>query len=165
MAGLALPLWAQKGPHNCPAGKDSVTCKHFKKGDCPEKKLDDLGLSADQKEKLKTLHTERQTMAKEHREASKAVFDKMKTEYLKPKADRKALVALAAELEKVNRAFAEKRIDHLLKVKAILNQEQFEKIVGREFWGPKGPMMMDKCNDARPPQGKPGHEGCPHHKP
>jgi Spy/CpxP family protein refolding chaperone len=146
---LAAPVQQAK----CAAG-DSVKAGQ-EKGEGPHKKWEELGLSADQKEKLKALRGEMQGMAKEHMEAVKSIREKMKAEFLKPKVDRKVLSTLIADQEKANRTFAEKRIDHLLKVKAVLTQAQFEKVVGHEFWGDRGPMMgKDKEHGEKGEQGE-----------
>ena len=134
-ACMIMPLRAAQEAAKCAAPHDSTKADSLK-GEGKGEKWKDLGLSADQKEKLKGLRQEMQGMVKEHQESVKAVVEKMKAEFLKPKVDRKALSALIAEQEKANRVFAEKRIDHLLKVKAVLTDAQFQKVVGHEFWGP-----------------------------
>jgi Spy/CpxP family protein refolding chaperone len=154
-ACLVLPARAAEQAAQCSAPKDSAKADN-EKGEGHGEKWKDLGLSADQKEKLKALRQEMHGMVKEHQESVKAVVEKMKTEFLKPKVDRKALSALINEQEKANRVFSEKRVDHLLKVKAVLTDAQFQKVVSHEFWGPM--MGRDKEHENGRKEGDEGKE-------
>ncbi|MCU0608997.1 MAG: Spy/CpxP family protein refolding chaperone [Chitinispirillaceae bacterium] len=95
-----------------------------------------LNLKDDQKTKLKELH-------KQMREAYKPLFEKLKgirqeikKELLKPAPSKELLAGFAAQIGDVHKQLAEKRTDHLLKVKVILTAEQLSKLLDREEKGP-----------------------------
>jgi hypothetical protein len=127
---------------------------------CPmqsESEHEDLGLTADQKAKHDALHKEMQPIVKEYQKTVKDIRDKMKTEFLKPNPDQYVLQGLSDQLEKANAAFAAKRIDHLLKLKAILAPQQFTKIIGLKLSEMGCCSGMECCMEHE--KGERGHEG------
>ena len=103
-----------------------------------EKMAKELGLSADQKAKLKDLREGMKTVRKENMEKMRELVDKSKDELLKPTPDKDALAALAKESGELRRAMTEKETDHLLKVKAVLTPDQFKKLLSKDFGPRKG---------------------------
>ena len=128
---------------------------------CPmmhsESEHEDLGLNADQKAKHDALHKEMQPIIKEYLKTLKDIRDKMKTEFLKASPDQYVLQGLSEQLEKASAAFAAKRIDHLLKLKAILTPEQFTKIIGIKLSEMGCCSGMGCCIENE--KGEHGHEG------
>jgi Spy/CpxP family protein refolding chaperone len=143
-----------KEPGRCPM---SATGEH--------NDLENLGLTADQKAKHEALHKEMLPIVKEHQKTVKDIRDKMKTEFLKPAPDQYVLQGLSEQLEKANAAFAAKRLDHLLKLKAILTPDQFGKVIEMNL---SQCMCMGCCmqhekgehrHEGRMEKGHHGHEG------
>ena len=125
------------------AAPDSSQSKGKGMGD---KIAKELGLSADQKTKLKDLREEMKGVRKEHMEKMKAILDKSKEELLKASPKKEVLYGYAKQSGDLRRIMAEREVDHLLKVKAILTPEQFKKLLNKDFRhgpgmvpGPKGP--------------------------
>jgi Spy/CpxP family protein refolding chaperone len=104
----------------------------------------ELGLNADQNAKLKTLHSEMKIAHKEHIEKIKALREKSREELLKPKPDKTVLYGFAGEIGALQKIMAEKEADHLLKIKAILTPEQFDKLLSRNFTKKVGPPPQDE---------------------
>jgi Spy/CpxP family protein refolding chaperone len=130
------------------AGQDScggVRGKNFR-----EKMAKELGLSADQKEKLKELHKTMRDVRKEHMEKMKALLDKSKEELLKPAPSKDTLYEYARASGELSRIMAEKEADHFLKVKAILTPEQFKKLLRKDFDHPIGGVAPGSHHGERP---------------
>jgi Spy/CpxP family protein refolding chaperone len=135
---------------------------------CPmqsESGHEDLGLTADQKAKHDALHKEMQPIVKEHMKTMKDIRDKMKAEFLKPNPDQYVLKGLSEQSQKAMADFAVKRIDHLLKLKAILTPQQFEKVIGDKL-SQCGCMACcvehekgERGHEGRMEKGHHGHEG------
>ncbi|HAJ79058.1 MAG TPA: hypothetical protein DCO75_04740 [Fibrobacteres bacterium] len=104
----------------------------------------ELGLTADQNTKLKTLHSEIKIAHKEHIEKIKALREKSREELLKAKPDKTILYGFAGEIGALQKIMAEKEADHLLKIKAILTPEQFDKLLSRNFTKKVGPPPQDE---------------------
>jgi Spy/CpxP family protein refolding chaperone len=104
----------------------------------------ELGLNVDQNAKLKTLHSEMKIAHKEHIEKIKALREKSREELLKPKPDKTVLYGFAGEIGALQKIMAEKEADHLLKIKAILTPEQFDKLLSRNFTKKVGPPPQDE---------------------
>jgi Spy/CpxP family protein refolding chaperone len=121
----------------------------------PHKMWTDLGLTEEQKEKLKELHQEMKTVRTGHMEQIKALRQKAKEELLKEKPSRNTLNALARNQGDIEQKFAEKRLEHLLKLKGVLTSEQFTKFVDREWSGPRKCPPNSPENDAM---------NCPKHR-
>ncbi|MBN2037761.1 MAG: periplasmic heavy metal sensor [Chitinispirillaceae bacterium] len=98
-----------------------------------EKMAVELKLSDDQKAKLKELRTTHHESMKPFYTKMKGVRDKIKTELLKPQPSKQRLDAFAAELGSLHKQMAIKRNEHLLQVKAVLNEEQFKELVNRDW--------------------------------
>jgi Spy/CpxP family protein refolding chaperone len=117
-----------------------------------DKMMQELKLTPDQNTKLKELHQQQMEAMKPYFEKMKGIREKVKAELLKPQPSKQVLDGYAVELGDLHKQMAQKRNDHLLQVKAILNAEQFSKLVNREGMGPG---MMGGCK----------HDGnCPHKK-
>jgi Spy/CpxP family protein refolding chaperone len=120
-----------------------------------EKMMQELKLTADQNTKLKELHKQHRDAMKPFFEKMKGIRDKVKTELLKPQPSNQILDGYAVELGDLHKQMAQKRNEHLLQIKAILSADQFSKLVNRECMGPgmkgDGPHMKGM-----------GKGGCPH---
>ncbi len=112
---------------------------------CLNNMFSELGLTAEQKEKLKTLHSEMGEARKKNFEAVRTIREKTKEELLKGEPSKSALDTYAGELGNLHKEITIARHDHLLKIKQILTAEQFSKIVNKE------------CNKER---AKEFHKGC-----
>jgi Spy/CpxP family protein refolding chaperone len=109
---------------------------HRKEG--PQYNWADLGLTEDQKAKLKEIHEEMADARKENFEAVKALRVKIKEELLKNDPAKSMLDSYADELGKLHKEMSRARNEHLLKVKKILTAEQFSKVVNKEWLSKKG---------------------------
>lgn len=129
--------------------KDCAKKEHF----CAE-----LGLTEDQKVKLKELHQEIKAARKENFEAARNIRMKTRDELLKENPSTSQLDLYATELGDIHKQLAKQHNDHLLKVKAVLSTEQFSKIVNKETgeFG-KCPMKTDKGKYHKAPT----HKKCP----
>ena len=145
---LSLPVMAADVPV---AGKDQGCSMKMEQQCAPGA---DLKLSEDQKVQLKKMRDEMKAVHEQSFEKIKDLRQKIKDELLKPVPGRSALTTLSQQLEQINTTLAEQRIDHLLKVKALLSEEQFKKMLGHEFWGDK----MGERGEGPGMRG--GKEGC-----
>jgi len=99
------------------------------------KKLD---LTKDQQAKLKTLWTSLAAQNKDTQSKIKAIREEEKKELLSPSPNQQALYGYAKEINDLQGAMAEKRLEHLLKVKEILTPDQFKKLLSIRFHGQRG---------------------------
>ena len=100
--------------------------------------LKSLNLNADQQAKLKALRGEMKPVREATMEKVKALHEKAKVELLKATPGKAELENIARQLGDAHRDMALKEQEHLLKVKAILTPEQFEKILSIPMKGMKG---------------------------
>ena len=114
--------------------------------------LKDLNLSADQKAKLKSVREAMKPVREASMEQMKALREKAKTELLKASPAKPVLDDLARQMGQLHQQMAMKEQENLLKIKAILSKEQFEKILSRDFM--KG--MMERKMEKRDHEGKGG---------
>jgi Spy/CpxP family protein refolding chaperone len=145
------------------APRDSCGIKEGPRG---EKMARELGLSTQQKAKFKEFREEMRDVRKAHMEKMKALLDKSKEELRKPSPSRDVLYAYARESGELRRVMAEKEADHMLKVKAVLTPEQFNKLLGKDFMlrrghGPDGP-RGDKGPHEHGPHGDSHEKGTDH---
>ncbi|HLV31766.1 MAG TPA: periplasmic heavy metal sensor [Chitinispirillaceae bacterium] len=91
-----------------------------------------LELNEEQQEKLKTLHNEFEPLKKEHFKEVREIRKKIKDELLKENPSQGDLDRQAQELGNLHTRISQERTNHLLKVKEILTQEQFSKLVSKE---------------------------------
>ena len=98
-----------------------------------QKMFEQLNLTVDQKAKMKALRQEMQDLRKANMEKMKALRDKSKDELLKAAPNKTVLYGFAKEMGDLHKAMAEHMADHLLKVKAVLTKEQFEKMLSKDF--------------------------------
>jgi Spy/CpxP family protein refolding chaperone len=123
----------------------------------------ELNLSEQQKEQLKTLHEEMQTIRQKHMGEVKKVREKIKAELLKNDPSQNILYGYAAELGKLHEQMSKEHGDHLLKVKKVLSPEQFAKIVEKENDREWGKEFRDRKNEKCPNMKDAQHLGtCPH---
>lgn len=115
---------------------DSSAMKEKPRG---EKLAKELGLSSQQKAQLKSMREEMRGVRKEHIKKMKELRDKSKEDLLKPVPSRDVLYSYARESGELRRIMAEKEVDHILKVKAVLTPEQFIKLLSKDFMHPMGP--------------------------
>jgi len=125
--GLFGSLWA--------AGADSGRVHGKEMG---EKIAKELGLTADQKTRLKGLREEMRDARKNNFDKIKAMREKSREELLKASPDKSALYGYAREMGELHREMAEKETDHMLKVKGILTPDQFKKLLSKNMWQGKG---------------------------
>lgn len=88
-----------------------------------------LGLTPEQQTKLKNLRIALQKQTKDTRENIKTVREKEKDELLAPNPSQNVLYGYSKEINDLHGVLAEKRLEHLLKVKEILSQDQFTKLL------------------------------------
>ena len=118
--------------------------------ECPHAKMriaDELNLTDDQATQLKLLRLDMQKEYILHGDEVKKVREKIKAELLKEKPSKSALTGYADELGKLHARLSVKRIENLEKVKAILNKDQFEKLLSKEF-------LEGMCRDKKECKGK-----------
>lgn len=126
---------------------DSLVEQHHRK------MLEELKLNADQKEKLKAVHTDMREKGKALFEQMKGIREKVRTELLKDKPSQQALDGFTAQLADIQKQLIQQRHAHLLQAKAILTKEQFSKLLSRDWMqGPGGkPGKMGKGRHGRGP--------------
>ena len=123
----------------------------------PGKKMfAELGITAEQEAKLKEIHAASVPAKKLHKQELEVVRQKIKVELQKEKPSKSALNKYAAEAGSLHKQMNLAAIDHLLKVKAVLTPEQFNKLSERGFIGGPGggpdrdkARMMHKPRDGR----------------
>jgi Spy/CpxP family protein refolding chaperone len=124
----------------------------------------ELGLSTQQKSQLRELRKEMRDFHRSQMDKMRALRDKSKGELLAASPNKEILYGFAREMGELRRVMAEKEADHLLKVKAVLTPDQFEKLLKMDFGQRKGPGPAG-CHDTL--QGKwlhgRGPNGGPHH--
>jgi periplasmic protein CpxP/Spy len=94
-----------------------------------QKVTKNLGLTTDQQAKLKNLRADVGKLNKVTRDKIKTLREKEKDELLVPNPSQQALYGYAKEINDLQGAMAEKRLEHLLKVKEILTPDQFKKLM------------------------------------
>jgi Spy/CpxP family protein refolding chaperone len=94
-----------------------------------EKMTKKLGLTPDQQAKLKDLRTGMASRNKDTWAKIKTIREKEKQELLIPNPSQPTLYGYAKEINDLQGAIAEKRLEHLLKVKEILTPDQFKKLL------------------------------------
>jgi Spy/CpxP family protein refolding chaperone len=116
-----------------------------------------MGLTDQQKTDLKGLREEAKGLHKTTFEKTKAVRDKIKAEMLKTSPDQNVLNGYADELGQIEKEVNRQRFAHLLKVKAILTPEQFQKLLdmGPPMEGGPG-MMCPRSERGECPKDGPG---------
>ena len=112
--------------------------------------MEKLNLTDDQHTKLKLLKLDMQKEHILHFDEVKKVREKIKEEMLKEKPSQSALDGFAKELGKLHGELEKKRFKHFLKIKGVLNKEQFEKILSKEFRkGMFHHKKQGKCKDKK----------------
>jgi Spy/CpxP family protein refolding chaperone len=129
------------------------SCSAGTKGPDHQKMFAQLNLNADQKGKMKVLRDEMKKLREANMEKMKALRDKSKEEMLKASPDKTVLYGFAKEMGDLHKEMAEQMADHMLKVKAVLTKEQFEKMLSHEFVKE----MRGKMGGPGGPGGKHGH--------
>jgi Spy/CpxP family protein refolding chaperone len=121
IAGLfAAPLYAVQ---------DSATsgcCCHRHHG------LAALGLTQAQQDQLKQQRKDMREKMKAGFEASNALREKMKDEFLKAKPDQAVLDGYAEQMVQQHKQMIKNRIANTMKMKQILTQEQFRKVLAMQ---------------------------------
>jgi Spy/CpxP family protein refolding chaperone len=88
-----------------------------------------LELTPDQQAKLKDLRADMGKQNKISRDKIKTLREKEKEELLIPNPSQQALYGYAKEINDLQGTMAEKRLEHLLKVKEVLTPDQFKKLL------------------------------------
>lgn len=128
-------------PKNLVSGADSSLEKKGKFRDA----LAELKLTETQKQELMKLRKERKAEQKQNVEALQQLRRQIKEELLKKDPDRKKLDSYSEQIALTHKKIAGSMISHLLKVKTVISQEQFEKLLNfhwKEF-------MLHKGNKAK----------------
>ncbi len=94
--------------------------------------IKELGLTDDQQTKLQLLKLDAKKERVLHYAEVKKVRDKVKTELLKEKPSKSVLDGFSVEIGKLHGELSKKRMVHFLKVKEVLNKEQFKKLLSKE---------------------------------
>jgi Spy/CpxP family protein refolding chaperone len=92
-----------------------------------------LNLTDDQKTKLKSLRADMKDFRKANFEKMKSLLEKSKEELLKAAPSKAVLYGYAKEIGDLHKAMSEHMADHMMKMKAILTKEQFQKFLSRDF--------------------------------
>jgi len=117
-------------------------CPHMKK-----RIAEELNLNDEQATQLKLLKLDMQKEYILHSDEVKKIREKIKAEMLKEKPSKAVLNGYADELGKLHAKLSTKRIENLMKVKEVLNKEQFEKLLSKEF-------LEGMCRDRKDAKGK-----------
>lgn len=124
----------RKGGKNCPEGvqknKDRI--------------LEELSLTAQQKEQLKEIMKENRSKAVALREQLQVSRNALKDELNKVESDTAKIGILVAELKSIEGQLVDQRVRHILKIKTILTPEQFNKFKEKMEAGKKKRMEMMK---------------------
>jgi Spy/CpxP family protein refolding chaperone len=119
MAGLlALPAGAAQNEN--PPKADSSQLRH---------PWADLGLNQNQKDQMKAVRKENREKMKTDFEATKALRQKIKDEFLKPNPDPAALDRYADQMSQLHKQMIKNRFAGIFKTKQILTPEQFTKFM------------------------------------
>ena len=126
----------------------------------PGKKMfAELGVTSEQEAQLKEIHAAAAPAKKLRQQQLEVVRQKIKVELQKEKPSRSALNKYAAEAGNLHKQMNLASIDRLLKIKAVLTPEQFNKLSERGFMhGPAGPYMDKARMMQRPRDGKDGEK-------
>ncbi len=133
----------------------------------PHRMWDQLGLDADQKAKLLSMHNEMQEIRKKNIEAETAVRVKIKDELTKNNPSKSVLSGYVSELGKLHDQKIQSHIDHLLQIKSILTPEQFQKVIDNQWNGRgygEGKMRHGACG-AKDTGSCSAKHGCKKHYP
>jgi Spy/CpxP family protein refolding chaperone len=121
------------------------------RGDKPHRMWEALNLDEDQKARMKEIHDEMKTVRSSHWKEVRAMRDKLREELQKENPDKATLDAYAEQMGEQAKAMAERRTDHLLKIREVLSAEQFKTLMD------KGPGMCHRGEGCK--RAKRG--GCP----
>jgi Spy/CpxP family protein refolding chaperone len=124
----------------------------------PEKKIfAELGITPEQEAKLKEIRSASAPTKKLYLKQIDVVRQKVKVELQKEKPSKAALNKYAAEIGNLHKQMNLASIDRLLKVKAVLTPEQFNRLSERGFMHGSGGPDRDKMRMMhRPRDGKEG---------
>jgi Spy/CpxP family protein refolding chaperone len=101
-----------------------------------QKMTEKLGLTTDQQAKFKDLNTDMHKQTKDSWAKIKTIREKVKNELLAPNPSQEVLYRYEKEINDLKGAMAERRIEHLLKVKEVLTPDQFKTLLSmRPFQG------------------------------
>jgi Spy/CpxP family protein refolding chaperone len=143
---LLIPLLSvaqSSEPKNLNACADSSS---EKKGNFRDA-LAELKLTETQKQELMKLRKERKAEQKQNVEALQQLRKQIKEELLKKDPDRKKLDSYSEQIALTHKKIAGSMISHLLKVKTVISQEQFEKLLSlhwKEFMMHNGKKAKEK---------------------
>jgi len=100
----------------------------FKKRGGPERMYKELGLSQEQKDKLKARREADKEQDKALREQLRTKMKTLHDEIAKPETDRAAVDQEVAEINEIKGQLFSRRIDGLFRMKEVLTPEQFTKL-------------------------------------
>lgn len=102
---------------------------YAKKGDKIHRMWQELGLTEQQQTEIKQLHEEMKKTRKNHWKNVRGVRKQIREELKKENPDRIVLDQHAEKMGELAKQIAQKRSNHLLQIKDILTDEQFQKMV------------------------------------
>jgi len=100
-----------------------------------EKTIKKLGLTDDKLSKIKNLDIGMDIQEKDAWEKIKTVYQKEKEELLSQNPSQPAVYGYSKEISDLQSEVAEKKLEYLLKIKEILNPNQFKKLLHLEREG------------------------------
>jgi len=126
----------------------------------PGKKMfAELGITPEQEAKLKEIHSAWVPTKKLYLKQIEVVRQKIKVELQKEKPSKSAMNKCAAEIGNLHKQMNLASVDRLMKVKAVLTPEQFNKLSERGFIGGSGGPDRDKMRMMHKPRdGKDGEK-------
>ncbi|MEI8349292.1 MAG: periplasmic heavy metal sensor [Candidatus Omnitrophota bacterium] len=107
-----------------------------------ERFFDELNITAQQKEQLKEIMQENRNKAITHREKLRTSRQALKEELEKVNSDTARINTLVAEVKNIEGQLIDERVNHILKIKAVLTPEQFVKFKEKMAAGRKKRMEL-----------------------
>ncbi|KMQ50245.1 hypothetical protein CHISP_2815 [Chitinispirillum alkaliphilum] len=104
------------------------------------KKWNELGITEEQKDKIRELNSTKRPLRGEVMREIASIRENIKVEMLKDSPDREQLSYYSRRLGDIHKEANERRIEHLLELKSILTEEQFNHIVEGDLFNrqPRG---------------------------
>jgi Spy/CpxP family protein refolding chaperone len=112
-----------------------------------------MRLDESQQQQIKNLHREMKPVRVEHFGKVQAVRDKIREELLKEKPSIDTLYGYTKEINALELTFAEKRLNHMIKLKEILTVKQFSMLVDKDIDNCKKKPMgkQSSCDSGKNP--------------
>lgn len=114
---------------------------------------EELNLTDQQKEQMKTLHEKMQNIRKEQFGKMKEIRDNIREELSKENPDEGTLNKLSADLGDLAELKSKQRVEHLLEIKEVLDADQFAKLTAHHGKGCGGCPKAAGCGRAHKGKG------------